>query len=166
MNGQQLHNFVNDRMPGGGYPWELLGPGAQKAWEYAAAELVTPQRASHEAMLASGYWTPDAIARAIDGAHVVSTAAPLTDDQIEVIFNSMPGGPRGFCIEWGYIQFAKAIMERHATELANRAARAEQELEAMRRRWRMAADLNNEARNAWAMLEQCLEHPAFKELKP
>lgn len=112
MNGQQLHNFVNDRMPGGGYPWELLGPSAQKAWDDAATDL--PGTNANMA---------------------------LTDDQIEVIFNSMPGGPRGFCKEWGYVQFARCIMAAHNAELVNRAARAEQELEAMRRRWDMLVQI-------------------------
>lgn len=33
----------------------------------------------------------------------------LTESQIGAVFNSMPGGPQGFLIDWGYMQFARAI---------------------------------------------------------
>jgi hypothetical protein len=34
----------------------------------------------------------------------------LTDADIDDIFKSMPGGPEGFCKEWGYLQFARAVL--------------------------------------------------------
>lgn len=35
----------------------------------------------------------------------------MNDDQIDDVFNAMPGGVEGFCKTWGYRQFASAIME-------------------------------------------------------
>jgi len=33
----------------------------------------------------------------------------LTDDEIESIFNAMPSGVKGFCVEWGYKSFAGEV---------------------------------------------------------
>ncbi|MBP6708008.1 MAG: hypothetical protein KA223_02510 [Candidatus Accumulibacter sp.] len=35
----------------------------------------------------------------------------MTDEQIDAIFNAMPGGPAGFCKEWGPRQFARELLE-------------------------------------------------------
>lgn len=35
----------------------------------------------------------------------------MTNDEIEAIWNSMPGGYDGFCKTWGFIQFAHRILE-------------------------------------------------------
>lgn len=34
----------------------------------------------------------------------------LTNEQIEAIWNGMPGGHDGFCKRWGYIQFANEVI--------------------------------------------------------
>lgn len=44
----------------------------------------------------------------------------LTDEQITEIWNGMPGGPGGFRKQWGYQQFAKAVIEAHDNELEQR----------------------------------------------
>jgi hypothetical protein len=33
----------------------------------------------------------------------------LTESQIGEIWNAMPGGDKGFLVEWGYMQFARSI---------------------------------------------------------
>lgn len=35
----------------------------------------------------------------------------ITDEQIEQTWNSMPDGPDGFRKSWGYLQFARAILD-------------------------------------------------------
>jgi len=36
---------------------------------------------------------------------------PMTGDEIEAIWNRMPGGHEGFCKQWGYVQFARKLLE-------------------------------------------------------
>lgn len=40
---------------------------------------------------------------------------PLTDEQIDAVFNQMPDGPQGFLKSWGYRHFARNILEVAAT---------------------------------------------------
>ena len=35
---------------------------------------------------------------------------PLTDAQIEAVFDRLPDGPRGFMKQWGYLQFARELL--------------------------------------------------------
>ncbi|QGZ66410.1 hypothetical protein [Paraburkholderia acidisoli] len=35
----------------------------------------------------------------------------MTNDEIAAIWNGMPGGYDGFCKTWGFIQFARRILE-------------------------------------------------------
>ncbi|HEX7909948.1 MAG TPA: hypothetical protein VF534_17910 [Paraburkholderia sp.] len=35
----------------------------------------------------------------------------MTDNQITAIWDGMPGGFSGFCVHWGYQQFARKILE-------------------------------------------------------
>ncbi|HSC06121.1 MAG TPA: hypothetical protein VLD59_04785 [Steroidobacteraceae bacterium] len=35
----------------------------------------------------------------------------MTDEQIDAVFNAMPGGALGFCKDWGYRQFARALLD-------------------------------------------------------
>ena len=49
----------------------------------------------------------------------------MTNQQIDAIFNAMPGGVQGFCREFGYQQFARAVLEA-----------ASLEIEEERERWR------------------------------
>jgi len=49
----------------------------------------------------------------------------MTNQQIDTIFNAMPGGVHGFCREFGYQQFARAVLEA-----------ASLEIEEERERWR------------------------------
>lgn len=37
-------------------------------------------------------------------------AATVTDKQIVAVWQSMPGGPDGFLKQWGFIQFARAVL--------------------------------------------------------
>jgi hypothetical protein len=34
----------------------------------------------------------------------------MTDDEIIAIWESMPGGAKGFCRDWGYLQFARRLI--------------------------------------------------------
>lgn len=34
----------------------------------------------------------------------------MDDKDIDAVFEAMPDGPRGFCISWGYRQFARDIL--------------------------------------------------------
>jgi hypothetical protein len=38
-------------------------------------------------------------------------AESVTDEQIQAVWQSMPGGPEGFRKQWGFMQFARAILE-------------------------------------------------------
>lgn len=35
----------------------------------------------------------------------------MTDDEITAIWNGMPGGHAGFLIDWGYLTFARKLLE-------------------------------------------------------
>jgi len=35
----------------------------------------------------------------------------VTDEQIDQVFNAMPRGAQGFLVDWGYRQFAHALLE-------------------------------------------------------
>lgn len=35
----------------------------------------------------------------------------MTDEQIDAVFNAMPGGVDGWLKEWGYRQFARALLK-------------------------------------------------------
>ncbi|WP_175777455.1 hypothetical protein [Burkholderia anthina] len=50
---------------------------------------------------------------AVRAAQPAPASAPvgLTDDEITAVWNSMPGGFDGFLKSWGYIQFARALLE-------------------------------------------------------
>ena len=41
----------------------------------------------------------------------------MTDQQIDAIFDNMPGGVQGFCRDYGYRQFARAVLEAAGIEL-------------------------------------------------
>jgi hypothetical protein len=43
-------------------------------------------------------------------AYVTSRLPPITDDQIDAIANSMPGGMDGFLKGWGWRQFAREVL--------------------------------------------------------
>jgi hypothetical protein len=38
-------------------------------------------------------------------------AETISDEQIQAVWQSMPGGPDGFRKQWGFNQFARAILE-------------------------------------------------------
>jgi hypothetical protein len=44
----------------------------------------------------------------------------MTDETIDDLFNTMPGGVQGFCREWGYRQFARQVIEFSIEESENR----------------------------------------------
>lgn len=35
----------------------------------------------------------------------------MTDEEIDAIFEAMPGGVQGFCRDYGYRQFARAVLD-------------------------------------------------------
>jgi hypothetical protein len=43
-------------------------------------------------------------------------AATVTDEQIQAVWQSMPGGPDGFRKQWGFMQFARAVLDLVAHE--------------------------------------------------
>lgn len=42
---------------------------------------------------------------------ILGRDCPLSVAQVDAIFDTLPGGPRGFCREWGYLHFAKAVLD-------------------------------------------------------
>lgn len=41
----------------------------------------------------------------------------MTDQEIDAIFETMPGGVQGFCRDYGYRQFARAVLDAAGIEL-------------------------------------------------
>ena len=44
----------------------------------------------------------------------------LSNEQINEIWNGMPGGFEGFCKQWGFQQFARAVIAAHDDNLSER----------------------------------------------
>jgi hypothetical protein len=49
-------------------------------------------------------------------AYVLSRLPEITDDQIDAVARSMPGGMDGFCKGWGWRQFAREVLKLRAPE--------------------------------------------------
>jgi hypothetical protein len=66
-----------------------------------------------------GHITPEEAARVINArAAAPQAGATLTDEQISEIWNGMEGGRAGFMKQWGYLQFARALLGAHPGDTA------------------------------------------------
>jgi len=57
----------------------------------------------------------DAVREAVTACQELADRPPkeLTNDEVDSTFDDMPSGAAGFCREWGYRQFASAIIAAH-----------------------------------------------------
>ncbi len=59
-----------------------------------------------------GAWEAIFSDKGASGSNETSPTYPLTDAQIDEVWNSMPGGSSGFLKTFGYQQFAEALFDK------------------------------------------------------
>lgn len=83
----------------------------------------------------------------------------MNDDDIDAVFNAMPGGPSGFCGSWGYRQFAHALLEKQAATIPAAVHDALAERARQDEKW--GGPGHDDSRPTWAFVQLIQDYAAW-----